>query len=192
MVWNLDPQKSFFIFILHFSSNKSMYDFGANWDCSKKELERKRHFEAFFPSILSLFAGVCSDHEKIIGRGISNLLSLSVEFKKSPLVGIGRSVGLQWLGGGIGRGLRPSSGSTACKCCLLCWTPEPCFITFTFWEHFLVLSLFTFYIFGVRGQVQMLPSGPQNLVSRSLLFITFTLLQPFPCIVALEVMIALI
>lgn len=45
-----------------------MYDFGANWDCSKKELERKRHFEAFFPFMLSLFAGVCSDHEKIIGR----------------------------------------------------------------------------------------------------------------------------
>ena len=68
MVWNLDPQKSFFIFILHFSSNESMYDFGANWDCSKKELERKRHFEAFFPFMLSLFAGVCSDHDKIIGR----------------------------------------------------------------------------------------------------------------------------
>ena len=67
MVWNLDPQKSFFIFILHFSSNKSMYDFGANWDCSKRELERKRHFEAFFLFMLSLFAGVCSDHEKIIG-----------------------------------------------------------------------------------------------------------------------------
>ena len=59
-----------------------MYDFGANWDCSKRELERKRHFEAFFPSILSLFAGVCSDHDKIIGRWITNLLSLSVEFLK--------------------------------------------------------------------------------------------------------------
>ena len=45
-----------------------MYDFGANWDCSKKELERKRHFEAFFPFMLSHFAGVCSDHDKIIGR----------------------------------------------------------------------------------------------------------------------------
>ena len=170
-----------------------MYDFGANWDCSKKELDRERHFEAFFPFMLSLFSGVCSDHDKIIGRWISNLLSLSVEFLKKT------SSCWHWALCGTAVARRRHWAGAEAKLRQHCLQmlpalldPRTLFYHFHFLGAFSCLVPFYFLYFQVRGQVQMLPSGPQNLVSRSLLFITFTLLQPFPCIVALEVMIALI